>query len=68
MGQYCRDESKLTFTISDIEQAVLEVCPYRPTCLEAVIDNCNGQIKTKTDYETSLDWTSWSISVRDRYV
>ena len=63
IGQFCREKSQLSFTIEDVEKSVLESCPYRPTCLEAIIQNCNGSLTSKTDFETSLNWTSWSISV-----
>jgi len=64
MDQYCRERTRLTFQLGDIEQNVLESCPYRPTCLEAVINENNDVlIKSKVDYETSLNWASWSMSV-----
>jgi len=62
--KFCEEKKILSFTISDLEQYVLSLCPYRPLCLSSIFEADNeSSIILKENYESSLTWKSWSYSM-----
>ena len=51
---FSEEKKRLSFTISDLEEYVLSLCPYRPLCLNSIFEADNeSSIMLKDNYESS---------------
>jgi len=55
----------LSFTVTELEDHVLSICPYRPICLIDILNTVEAQncVVGRENYESSLTWKSWSFSI-----
>ena len=51
---FSEEKKRLSFTISDLEEYVLSLCPYRPLCLNSIFEADNeSSIMPKDNYEST---------------
>ena len=51
---FSEERKRLSFTISDLEEYVLSLCPYRPLCLNSIFEADNeSSIMLKDNYEST---------------
>ena len=62
--KFSEDKKRLSFTISDLEEYVLSLCPYRPLCLNSIFEADNeSSIMLKDNYESSGNHCLLTISL-----